>query len=250
MSTGYIINPFVKQVFTSGPNSGSLVENYEYELNDITSSLLLCTESFHYKEYRPDICDVSGSNICISPIIITGSYISGNEFNITYNLYNNTSSIMEYSLYKFGSIYESRSIELIDNNNQIIDVSDLNPQPINNSFVFFRIKNECNNELQVSYTFILIKSVPIINTYYLIILKRGINQNQVCSLSYNYSLAYICDNNGWCGSVYYINSINLIDATTLTLNNTGTILAEPGWYGDGVVSRYWNGDSFINSIYC
>jgi hypothetical protein len=257
-NTGYIINPKVIQIFTSGPNSGSEVTssfNIEFNISSSFTSSFLCNNEYFYKIFDPLNCPID--NYCIEPFIISSNVLNPTTYdylyNIEYNSSNITSSIIEYSLSdtfttETGSLYITNSI---DPNNITIDISEgLNTLPINcNSIVYFRMKNICNVS-QSLYS-------NIVGTFCTSSLQ---SISQQIFLSYNSNIINACALNSSgpctqiddliCGDRKYINSTEFNNATTLHDNSARNILSPAYWYCDGTISRYWNGTSFTQTINC
>ena len=84
-NTGFKITPTVRQYFTTGPNSGSIVtENYDTDLTVSPFSASLGTETYFYRSYDPETCE-PGFEDCVVPIltsVITGS--AKGRFNLNY----------------------------------------------------------------------------------------------------------------------------------------------------------------------
>ena len=84
-NTGFKITPTVRQNFTSGPNSGSIVTgSFDTDLTVSPFSASLGTETYFYRSYDPETCE-PGFEDCIVPIltsVITGS--AKGRFNLNY----------------------------------------------------------------------------------------------------------------------------------------------------------------------
>ena len=84
-NTGFKITPTVRQYFTTGPNSGSVVSaSFDTDLTVSPFSASLGTETYHYRSYDPDTCE-PGFEDCVVPIltsVITGS--AKGRFNLNY----------------------------------------------------------------------------------------------------------------------------------------------------------------------
>lgn len=269
-NTGYLINPKVVQIFINGPNSGSIVnENFNVEfdfMTDFTSSLI-CNKLYEYKTYNPLLCPPETGSICITPILISASandcLISDYNYNIIFdsNIINPSGSIysIEYSSNINFNPFTSQEITISSSTNiisQSINISDLINLPLNNqSNTFFRIKQICSEVSSSLYSNIITAACLNIEINYLILLERNSNINHACGCEPTPpSNVSICSTDEYGNDIilinsYYINSNQFLDATKLYLNNTNA-LALPGWYNDNNISRYWNGNSFINIIYC
>ena len=84
-NTGFKINNTVRQNFTSGPNSGSIVSaSFDTDLTVSPFSASLGTETYFYRSYDPETCE-PGFEDCVVPIltsVITGS--AKGRFNLNY----------------------------------------------------------------------------------------------------------------------------------------------------------------------
>jgi hypothetical protein len=68
-NTGFIINPIVKQYFTSGPDSGSEVSaSFEVDLTQAPFSASLNDEDFFNRSFDPESCE-PGFEDCLVPIL-------------------------------------------------------------------------------------------------------------------------------------------------------------------------------------
>jgi len=155
-NTGYIINPYVKQIFTSGPNSGSGVNNLfdiEFDISSSFTSSIVCNDIYNYKIFNPIQCNISGG-YCIYPTIIEITPFECTRFSFyRYSIEYNTNdvsidnSIIEYSLTSdfTGEVGSTLLLNGSDPNATIIDISDgLSILPLNgNIYIYFRIKNIC-----------------------------------------------------------------------------------------------------------
>jgi len=173
-NTGYIINPYIKQVFTSGPSSGSLVSS-SYVINfDPSSSFtdaVLCGTIYEYRKFDPINCPITG--FCISPTILTASVINCSDLNynylITYDINGITSSIsssvIEYSLNPSFNPYFSTTF---NNTTDYINSSSLSLNgntPLNKKQpIYLRLKNECSGSGSSLYSNTIIAQCPPIDT--------------------------------------------------------------------------------------
>lgn len=175
-NTGYKINPFVTQVFTSGPNSGSEVSpsfivTFNTGSGFISSSL--CGNQYYYKTYEPYNCIVP--SLCIPPILSSASVqFCNSSYNYTYQFDLNAGSSslegvkIEYSLNpSFSGEIKSTTITdysgsinpLIvnisngDTNRSEISSSGLSGLPLNQySSVYFRAYSICSGSNSSSYS--------------------------------------------------------------------------------------------------
>jgi hypothetical protein len=262
-NTGYIINPKVIQIFTSGPNSGSEVTssfNIEFDSSSSFTSSFLCNNEYLYKIFDPINCPIV--NYCIEPSLISSTIVNPLSYdylyNITYNSFNITSSIIEYSLSntfnsETGSLYVTNSI---DPNNIIIDISTgLNSLPINCEVpIYFRMKNICGLSQSLYSNTIWISCPPPINPPITqqIFLTYNRNAINACALNSQDVAFQIIDvyGNPITGLYKYIDTLEFVDATTLHDDSARTILSPPFWYSDGNIARYWNGSSFTQNLFC
>lgn len=177
-NTGYIINPYIKQIFTSGPNSGSIVDNLfniEFNISSSFTSSIICGNEYNYRIFDPINCEID--NYCVYPTITSIFPILCNRFyNFAYNveyLVNSSlisSSIIEYSIIEYsispdfsGEIGSSSLMNDPDPNLAIINISDsLTVLPLNgNTQVYFRMKNVCSGSISSSYSNIISSSCVI-----------------------------------------------------------------------------------------
>ena len=169
-NTGYIINPQVIQVFTSGPNSGSEVSS-SYNINfDISSSFTssnLCGNEYSYKLFNPLFCEID--NYCVYPTLVSSTPVyCDKNYNYTYSiqyLVNSSSisdSIMEYSLDPTftNNVGFLLLLNQPDPNTIIVNISDgLSTLPLNgNTQVYFRMKNICGGSISSSYSNVISSS--------------------------------------------------------------------------------------------
>jgi hypothetical protein len=265
-NTGYLINPKVIQVFKNGPNSGSVVDedfNIEFNISSSFTSSLLCNSNlYEYKTLNLNLCPLptGSSEICVPPLLNNIICEDNTDFNLQYvinfneNIYISSSDyIIEYSLNNqfLNTGSQQININIINpNNNYIIDISDLNPTPLNiTTPIYFRIKRICNT-ISSSYSQIQTSTCSISNLNYLVILHRDQTFDLAClgnPIDTNTQCIGVTDS--FCGLPYYINTNNFETANLLYLNNNNTLALE-GWYSDGVVSRYWDGNNFIYNVLC
>jgi hypothetical protein len=267
-NTGYIINPKVIQIFTTGPNSGSVVDedfNIEFNISSSFTSSLLCNNLYEYKIFNPLLCPPPTGTLCISPTFISASNINcgSNEYNYNIifntNINNPSGSIykIEYSQFLDFSITGSEILNITSSNNIInhqFNISEITSSILNDNIrLRFRIKNICNISESLYSNIISTQCIQPIESY-LILLERNTNITSACgcySINNNIvnCLTDIDGNYIFNGLPYYINNSDYINATQLYLN-TNNQPALPGWYHDTNISRYWDGNNFINSIYC
>lgn len=255
-NTGYTINPKVIQVFTTGPDSGSIVSSsFTIEFSGSFTSSLLCNENFYNKVFDPINCTID--NFCINPTInnvTPSSSCDDDNFNYIYNISYNTNtptssqSIIEYSLQSDFS-GEIGSSSLITNTTQTMIYSlslNLTTNPLNNyTPLYFRMNNICSGSIgSSSYSLIVSYSCPIPEPpgptpLYPIFLRRD------------------CSNKGP-NILYYVNAPafeggtfgNLDDSIFICYTNNPYDLASIGYYSDGFSRRYFNGTIFTTSNPC
>lgn len=140
-NTGYKISPIVRQYFTSGPNSGSLVtSSFDVDLTLFPYSASLGTETYHYRSYNPITCE-PGFEDCIAPIltsVTTGS--TRGRFNLNY--------VTQSSFNNPIDITASVANNIEFNSAQIFSSSIGNVVPITSSFtsgtIFFKAFTSCS----------------------------------------------------------------------------------------------------------
>jgi len=164
-NTGYIINPSVIQIFTTGPNSGSVVNpsySINFNLSSSFTSSFLCNTQYFYKIFDPENCPITG--YCIAPTLLRAATPCGPDYdyvyNIRYALNGTTSSIptsfIEYSLQ--SNFTGEIGISLITNtgSSMLVNVNisgTLENLPINGSSpVYFRVANQCSGSGNSSYS--------------------------------------------------------------------------------------------------
>ena len=259
-NTGYIINPKVIQIFTSGPNSGSEVSssyNIEFDVSSSFTSSIKCTNEFFYKIYNPTECVVDTGSYCPNISLINVSVVSCSNYNyqyeITYNPYGADISSVEFSVYP--NLSHSVLGEILLNNpginTVIINISDVGVLPLNGySPVYFRMRNLCEGPIpSSSYSNVIQANCELEGEqiYNVILHKSNISK---CSNFTSSKVNPVCNfDSTFCGRLYNINSPSFSISTTLK-NSDGLNNAPPSWYSDGVVSRYWNGSIFTITNIC
>lgn len=263
-NSGYIINPSLIQVFGSGPSSGSLVSSsslVEFNPTSSFTSSLICGDEYNYRIYDPINCPPSGS--CVSPTITYASPVfCNNQYNYEYELHYNVngnigdipSTIIEYSnnLSFTSSSVVSVNSQSFNNTSSImeiiVDVSDMNNLPINsNSGIYFRAYNSCSLYGLSDYSQKKGECVED-ETAILVILSQNSTINTQCDPEL-IGIAY--EDTGFIGNVYYINTNNFSTATSLYINNSPPLNnANPNWYSNGIIARYWNGITFTQTTNC
>jgi len=175
-NTGYIINPYVKQVFTSGPSSGSIVSSsyiITFDTSSNFTSSILCGNVYEYKTFNSINCPITG--FCISPTLLTASVINCSDLNYNYSIIYNingltssiSSSIIEYSLNpSFSPSFSTTTYNTADyiNSSSLLLNGNL---PLNkNQYVYFRLKNNCINSGSSLYSNTLAtKCTPYTSSY-------------------------------------------------------------------------------------
>lgn len=267
-NTGYKINPQVIQYFTSGPNSGSEVSssfNTTFNVGSNFTSSMSCGTQYNYRVFDPQDCVIP--SFCIAPsIIAVDPSVCGREYNytytISYNINSNASEVpqstIEYSLSpSFSGEVKGRTIT-----NNIsssittvsININNLNITPTNgNTEVYFRVFNICGGGIGNS-TNSPIKSTKCTyvsppTNYVSMLLHNALTPQGACEGGS--IITDVCNINGFCGRIYYGDGISLQQSNKLyTYSNPPTLLTLPGYYSDGLVTRYWNGNEFTISNYC
>ncbi len=165
-NTGYIINPYVQQVFTTGPNSGSTVSSsyiYTFDTSSSFTSSVFLGETFNYKELDIINCYISG--VYVIPRFISSTVNNCSElpykYNLRYNIQDTKINIpliqVDYSLYSsfftYNTQYISNSTDF-ENLSQITlsgSIIPLNKQQA----VYFRLKNIYSGSFTSSYSGVL-----------------------------------------------------------------------------------------------
>ena len=112
-NTGYIINPKVKQYYTTGPTSGSAVLGSTGSFNEIDLTVTPFSASlndidYFYRAYEPDLCE-PGFETCVVPLLTsltTGSrrgrfainYVTQSSFNPPVNITASVSNNPDFSV--------------------------------------------------------------------------------------------------------------------------------------------------------
>ena len=272
-NNGYKITPKIQQVFTTGPNSGSEVSssfNIEFDVSSSFTSSIKCNgDLFNYRVFDPIECEID--NYCVSPSItnavptscVINNYTS--KYNISYNINNTTSSIPDGVIqYCLRSSFTNSDIgsELILYTSSIdniqIDISDLDVLPLNAyTPVYFRIINNCSIfPFTSSYSNVFeakcISTPPTQSVTYPIILNKTAISHGLCLSSIFYSSqSSNCNEDSFCGDIYYINTPTFELCTKLYNINTPFLLhAISGWYTNGIIRRYWTGSAFTFTVTC
>jgi len=188
-NTGNLINPYVTQVFTSGPNSGSEVNptfviTFNSSSNYISESI--CGINYYYSIFDPISCPVAG--FCVTPSIMFSNVSNCSSFDYNYDVrYNiNSSSLnipqskIEYSLSNtFSGPTGSSLISNTGTTNFVtINISSgsgaLSPLPMNQySPVYFRVKNICDGSGESSYSSVLDAVCAPPSSYYTYDIQEG-----------------------------------------------------------------------------
>lgn len=176
-NTGYKINPQVIQIFTTGPNSGSIVTSsftVTFDSGSGFNSASLCNQFFYNKEYDPYNCIIP--SFCVPPILYTAySQYCDSSYNYTYQfaIGAGSSSLeglrVEYSLTPdftgevkgttitdyIGSTIAPLNVNISNGltNRSEISSSGLVTLPLNQySPVYFRAKSICSGSNSSSYS--------------------------------------------------------------------------------------------------
>ncbi len=254
-NTGYIINPKVIQVFTTGPDSGSIVSSsFTIEFSGSFTSSLLCNQTYQNKIFDPINCVVS--NFCISPkiaIIQPFSSCDDDPFNYTYVITYNTNSpsasqsIIEYSLQPDFS-GETGSSGIINNYSQSMEHDlflDLQSYPLYQyDPIYFRIKNICSGSSSTSSYSVIEQfncEPPPQPTLYPIFLRRG------CFL-HGPSVLYYVDGTDFPDAPNPQGS--LYSSTFICNTNNPFNYAPTGIYSNGYIFRNFDGNIFNDFEYC
>lgn len=265
-NTGYIINPTVIQIFTSGPNSGSEVSssyNINFDIGSSFTSSILCGNEYNYRIFDPINCEID--DYCMYPTIISISpMFCYREYNFAYivkYLVNSSlisNSIIEYSLTSdfTGEIGSSSLTNSPDLNTVRVNIAEgLTTLPLNGyTNVYFRMKNICSGILTSSYTEIISSSCietepePLTS----IVLHRSADDRCLSfepDLPSDFLNPFYDVVGGFYGNTYFINSPDFLNSTILKQPG-GTLNAAAAWYSDGIISRRWNGNEFTLISYC
>lgn len=255
-NTGYIINPKVIQVFTTGPNSGSIVSSsFTIEFSGSFTSSLTCDTNFYNKIFDPINCPID--NFCVNPTInniIPSSSCDDENFNYEYILNYNTNtptssqSIIEYSLQSDFS-GEIGSSSLITNISQSMNYDlllSLITNPLNKyTPIYFRIKNICSGSIgSSSYSLPVSFSCPIPEPpgpipLYPIFLRRD------CT-NHGPNILYYVDGSILEGGTFG----SLGESTIICYTNNPFDLVLPGFYSDGFIIRSFNGSNLVTFDDC
>lgn len=255
MLTGYKINPYVTQVFTTGPNSGSEVD-IKFIISEVSSSMFLtsshCGFNLEYKKYSPSECFISGT--CNAPIInnITidnCNYSNGYLYTLYYNVNTPipvpTDVTIEWSTTPSFTSNVGGEIRL--DLYQYITTSvalDSSPSftnlPLNATTpIYFRIKSTCSGSIPSPWS----------DTY-------SISCNSSSSFAPLHKHIYWSGpiTQDWCTrtglTTVWSDNPELLSSTVLYRNNTGTQLAFAKLYSDNQVIRYWDGSTFTSTQFC
>jgi len=172
-NNGYISSSGINQVFTTGPYVGSIVTSsyssgsilsgptinfYQSFISGTIESITPCgTDTFKRWYYDPVTCQIGA---CLSPTIISTAVVNCDNYQKTYFLFfNSGSTLAEYTTIEYstfsnfsantGSYVVTNSL---NNYNSIIDVSDLNSQPLPTTIMYFRAFNSCSIEGKSIYS--------------------------------------------------------------------------------------------------
>jgi hypothetical protein len=174
-NTGYISSSGVRQVFTSGPYSGSVVTSSysngtnlfgpttNFTQNFISGSndnIIVCNNS--YLRYFEDTasCPISG---CFAPIITSVTPLNcattwNSEYSLTYNSAsaNATYTVIEFSPYENFDSFGDTATQIINNSAPFtLPLNYFNYTGYNidsNSFMYFKAYNSCSNGSTSSYS--------------------------------------------------------------------------------------------------
>lgn len=178
-NTGYKINPKVIQIFSTGPNIGTMISPSSSITFNIGSGFIsssLCGTMFYYKIMDNINCTPPSS--CTPPTLdkaktegcyTTWNYIYTLQYNINDLQTNISQSVVEYCLNSgfSGEIGSTIISNISTSNTQSINISSgLTYLPINKTTpVYFRLKNRCNTGVTSSYSNILSTKCSTPGTY-------------------------------------------------------------------------------------
>lgn len=254
-NTGYKINPQVIQVFTTGPNSGSVVSNdFTIIFSGSFTSSFVCNEfTFENKVYDPVNCVVPG--LCIPPTLtnltLSGSCedFGGFIYNIQYDNNNSPYSSQSRIEYSLQSDFSGEVGSYLYNNtssstNTYVSLS-LTTYPLNQyQTIYFRVNNICSGSNSSSYSNILdyecLEPLPPILTLFPVWLRRG----NVCNHGVN--RRYWVDTE----LEFFSGSGDFLGANQLYKSNNIFDPAIEDFYNNGLSNRYWTGTSFVEAEPC
>jgi hypothetical protein len=267
-NSGYIINSGVTLNFNSGPLSGTLVSSsyvVEFDEGSSFTSSILCGEEYEYKIL--DLASCAPSGICTPPSINRIFVTDCDNYNYTYTIqwningniadipetviqYSNQSSFISSSTVSANSQTITNTASIMSTN---IDISDMNNLPLNSSTpMYFRLYNSCTSNGTSSFDDYealgcrLLVGNPT-GSYNLIILAENTPNGIPCAESN----AGFTNSEGFVGLPFYIDTNSFDTATNIYKNNSNPpTYADPNWYTNGIIARYWNGLSFNQSIIC
>lgn len=273
-NNGNRINPKVVQYFTSGPNSGSLVSTDHDIIFDVGSSFtssVVCNSTFNYRVFDPQKCTIP--SYCISPTLLDVTPVNCGstydyKYRVKYNV-NDTATNVPESRIEFclnSNFTGEKDSIIIPNNNSssiteyIVNINVLNVLPTNGeSMVYFRVENACPSLLSGFSNTIGSKCihVPEVVERERHLLGYGSNIFKACTssdprTSMCVEQGFLNSNypDGFCGQIYYGDSIFWSACTTLENYDLPVQSAKSGWYSDGTLARYWNGSVFTQQAIC
>lgn len=166
-NTGFILNPTASQYFSSGPNSGSIV-NTDYDVGlyvSQSSFVTLAGTDFYYKIYNPEVCELTqtcGSGRIIN--VTTGSvnghydvqYSTGSATNV------DSGSIDVSGVYTFDTAFNAVESYFFTSSVNASGTGSLSiTSSIYSDRVFFRHFNSCSVESAASNIHILRTVTPV-----------------------------------------------------------------------------------------
>lgn len=261
-NSGYKINPYITQVFTTGPDSGSEVSSSYITTFDTGSGFIstsLCLINYFEKLEDQVNCPIPDN--CIPPTLnMVENTDCPNSSNFIYNLsfnLNQTSSNVEYIIVEYSgdgfntsgstTTYISSGSDPYNIN---VDASSLNLLN-NNAVVYFRSKTNCSSSGNSIYSNIIstnCENLGYIATTF-IILNKATTYPSACSGAPS-SQNSLCDVYGFCGQGLYIDGNNFQSCNNIYTESSGYFKAPPGWYSDGSRSRYYDGNTFTLNTFC
>lgn len=254
-NTGYLINPKIQQFFKTGPNSGSVVTtDFDVILSPTNPVFTTCNKTYYYKEINELLCPIP--NRIIPPTLI---YVETNcsEQTFIYNVSFNTntqntlisSSIIECSTDINFTQNTSSFIQYYSGNSSIsfaTDIFTLNSLPINQyENIYWRVKN-IYNDISSNWSNI-INAACITNPGVYVNLIKNASRTSACNL--NGRLCTVEElSTGFCGDLYIIDTNDFSTANIIYTPFMG--IESPGWYYNGTISRYFNGNTITETIIC
>tara|TARA_B100002019_G_C21268327_1_gene600687 strand:- start:974 stop:1969 length:996 start_codon:yes stop_codon:yes gene_type:complete len=225
-NTGFILNPTASQYFSSGPDSGSIV-NTDYDVGlyiSQSSFVTLAGTDFYYKIYNPETCELTqtcGSGRIIN--VTTGS-VNG-HYDVQYSTGSATDvdsgSIDVSGVYTFDTAFNAVESYFFTSSVNASGTGSLSiTSSIYSDRVFFRHFNSCSIESVASNIHVLrtVNPIPVSNQRVLLQFSLD-NQSFVGG-------AYESDGNVYGDNQAQINSytVTITSDTNQTINGTSMVV--------------------------